>query len=329
MNTLTKRTEKYLADFLEGPVRLEKVESVNLPLFLRERYSLWKAVLFDKSWLLAIEADDWNMGTPREYRQQLRILADNAKGPVVLVLGATTSTLRNRLILLNVPFIVPGTQVFLPMAFINLKERYSPYGEPSTKRLTPTAQLLVLYQILIGQLHDLSSKQIAAKLGCSSMMITKARKELESRDICNVKRIGKEARILFPADTKTLWKKVLPSLASPVGKKHWVQWDQPLAGVQYAGMTALSQRSLIADDEMLTFALKRQVFTDMVKRGQIRVWPDQHGAQARIECWSYDPSLLSDGPLVDPLSLYLSLRYDHDERVQGELATMMKELQWR
>jgi hypothetical protein len=304
MNTLTEKTEKYLADFFEGPVRLQKVESVNLPLFLRERYSLWRTVLFDKSWLLAIEADDWNMGTPREYRQHLRILADNA-------------------------IIVPGTQVFLPMAFINLKERYSPYGEPSAKRLTPTAQLLVLYQILIGQLHDLSSKQVAAKLGCSGMMITKARKELESRDICNVKRVGKEARILFPADTKTLWKKVLPSLASPVGKKHWVQWDQPLAEIQYAGMTALSQRSLISDDEILTFALKRQVFTDMLGRSQIRVWPDQHGAHARIECWSYDPSLLSDGPLVDPLSLYLSLRYDHDERVQGELATMMKELQWQ
>lgn len=324
-----KRTKKYLADFLDGPVCFEKVESIDLPLFLRERYNLWRAVLFNKSWLLAIEADDWNMSTPGEYRQQLRILADNAKGSVVLVLGTTTSTLRNRLIRLNVPFIVPGTQIFLPMALINLKERYSPSGEPSAKGLTPTAQLLVLYQILIGQLHDLSFKQIAVKLGCSSMMITKARTELESRDLCDVERVGKEARIMFLADTKTLWEKVLPSLVSPVGKKHWVQWDQPLAGVQYAGMTALSQRSLIADDEIQTFALKRQVFTDMLELNQIRNWPDQHGAHARIECWSYDPSLLSNGPLVDPLSLYLSLRYDYDERVQGELAAMLKELQWR
>ena len=50
---------------------------------------------------------------------------------------------------------------------------------------------------------------------------------------------------------------------------------------------------------------------------------------ALIEIWSYAPSVLSsEGETVDRLSLYLTLRNSPDERVQGELATMMEGMQW-
>ena len=51
-------------------------------------------------------------------------------------------------------------------------------------------------------------------------------------------------------------------------------------------------------------------------------------ARARVECWTYDPHLLSDGPAVDPLSLYLSLRGTHDERVEKALAGLLEDMPW-
>jgi hypothetical protein len=47
-----------------------------------------------------------------------------------------------------------------------------------------------------------------------------------------------------------------------------------------------------------------------------------------MECWAYDPRLLSDGPTVDRLSLYLSLRGTHDERIEKALTDLLEDLPW-
>jgi hypothetical protein len=329
MNGLLDRIQMYLAALQDGPARLDHVEPLGLPVFLSKRYSFYRTKLFGKSWVLAVEAEDWDAGTPKEYGKQLRTVADAVGVTVVLVMGSATSTLRNRLVRMNTPFVVPGTQLFLPLAAINLTERYPSATGTSAKQLTPTAQLLVLYQILRGELHDLSSKDIAATLGCSGMMITKARAELEGRGICEVGRVGKEARMLFSNDARSLWETARTSLSSPIAKKRWVQWNRPVDIALRAGMTALSESTLIADDTFPTFAIKRYAFTDMLEQGTIHGWPDQNGAHALVECWKYDPCLLSDGPLVDPLSLYLSLRSEHSERVQGELESLLEKFPWR
>jgi hypothetical protein len=329
VNDLLVRTEQYLANLQDDPVHLQPAETGALPLFLSKRYALYKSRLFGKDWLLAFEAEDWDTRTPKEYRKQLGMIAAATGNVVVLVLGVTTSTLRNRLVRMSVPFVVPGTQLFLPLVAVNLTERYLHKGRASGKRLTPTAQLLVLYQILRGELHDLSSKDIAAKLGCSGMMITKARGELESRGICTVERLGKEIRMCFAGNGRTLWDAALPSLTSPVEKTRWIQWDAPAAEARHAGLTALSDLSLISDDSIPTYAMYRATFTKQLETGQLRGWPDGNGAHAAIQCWRYEPSLLSDAPHVDPLSLYLNLRDTHDERVQGELESVLEAFPWR
>lgn len=51
-------------------------------------------------------------------------------------------------------------------------------------------------------------------------------------------------------------------------------------------------------------------------------------ADLEVEVWTYKPSLLSEGPAVDQLSLYLSLRDDTDERVQSALDEMMRGVTW-
>jgi hypothetical protein len=329
MNDLLVRTEQYLANLQDDPVRLEPVQSGALPIFLSKRYNLRKAKLFGKDWLLAIETEDWDPRTPAEYRKQLDMIAAATSESIVLVLGATTSTLRNRLVRLNVPFIVPGTQLLLPLIVISLTERYPNKDRSSRKRLTPTAQLLVLYQILRGGLQDLSSKDIAAKLGCSSMMITKARCELESRGICTVERLGKETRMCFGVEGRALWDIAIPSLTSPVMKTQWVQWDVQPAEAKRAGLTALSDLTLISDDSIQTYAVHRATFTKLIETGELREWPDSNGAHAAMQCWSYNPALLSDAPHVDPLSIYLDLCNTHDARVQGELNALLEGVPWR
>jgi len=55
---------------------------------------------------------------------------------------------------------------------------------------------------------------------------------------------------------------------------------------------------------------------------------DSEQATARIEVWSYEPKLLGNNESVDPLSLYLSLRYSPDERVHQQLERLIEEVPW-
>lgn len=47
-----------------------------------------------------------------------------------------------------------------------------------------------------------------------------------------------------------------------------------------------------------------------------------------IQVWSYPPAIFAQGNVADPLSLYLSLKDDNDERTQASLDEMMRKLGW-
>ena len=329
MNKLIQKTERYLHKLTDTPVIFKQEPGERLPLVLRERYALRRISFLGREWVLAIEAEGWDGATPSEYREQARQLTQTLGKQVVLVLSALSGTTRNRLVQMNIPFMVPETQLFLPLALINLRETYPRQDAQAGKKLTPSAQVLVLHHILKGGLEGLSSKQIAGKLDYSEMAISKARAELQVNHLCETHRKGKELRLEFTLPAQSLWKQAEPLLRSPVAKTHWVQWDQPVAGAKRAGISALSERGLLADDEIPVFAIKKNDFQHLLERGAVHGSLNRDEANARVEAWYYDPTLLSDGSDVDPLSLYLSLRENPDERVQSELATMMEDFSWR
>lgn len=329
MNPLLEKTERYLKR-IAGDVRPFVQETAgSLPLLLRERYQLYRVRLFGRDWVLAMEADGWDVGTPSEYRNQVDQLAQKAGGQVVLVLASISATARNRMVQMNVPFIVPDAQIFLPVAMINLQETHGSVLPGKGDALSPAAQVLILHQILRGDFDAMSSKQVAAQLGYSEMAISKARTELEVNRLCTIVRKGKEIHARFNLSAQALWKDALPLLRTPVAKRHWIQWKGPVADARLAGISALARVSDLADDAIPTYAMKRQAFQSLLEQGKVHGCPDRHEAHARIEAWSYAPALLADKPAVDPLSLYLSLREDPDERVQLAMSSMMEDLAWR
>jgi len=329
MNKLVQNAERYLSGFADSPVQLSPEAGGALPLVLRERYDLRHARLFGRDWLMAVEAEGWDAGTPSEYREQARQLTQVLGKQVVLVFSSLSSNARNRLVQMNVPFLVPEVQIFIPVSLINLRELYPRQEAQAGKKLTPTAQVLVLHQILKSGLESLSSKQIAGKLNYSEMAISKARNELQVNHLCETLRKGKELRMEFTVSAQSLWQQASPLLRSPVARIHWVQWNQPVADAKQAGISALSERGLLADDEIPTFAIKKNDFQRHLEQGSLHGSLLHDDAHARVEAWNYDPALLSDDPAVDPQSLYLSLRETPDERVQAELTAMMEDFSWR
>ncbi|HPR22579.1 MAG TPA: hypothetical protein P5207_00315 [Candidatus Sabulitectum sp.] len=331
MKNLREKTERYLREFEKTPFSLKPVSAPRLPLVLRERYKMFVSRLFGREWLLAMEADGWEARTPTEYRQHLQQIAHaTGKDHIAVVLPAISAKVRNRMVQMNIPFIVPNTQIYLPLAVVNLKESYRVPQYMEGKALSPAAQVLFLFQLQRGGLENQSFKEISRRVGYSRGWISAACAELEQNDLCRTFRKGKEQRLEFNRPPGEMWEAALPLLRSPVRKTYWVTWTRkPLPEARLAGISALSRITRLADDRNATYALKEKAVQEGLEKGHMHSCIDPYEADVLLEAWSYDPALISEGDAVDRLSLFLSLRENPDERVQSALADMMEGFPWR
>ncbi len=299
-----------------------------LPLYLRERYAFFSARLFGRKSLLALESEKWEGGLPGEYGKHEEAFRQKLGAPVILVLPILPSYARNRMVQMGIPFIVPGSQAFLPGSLIDLRERFPQPGPKRRETLSPAAQCTVLYHLLRTPLDKTPLKDIAEKVHYSPMMMTKVKDELEAAEICQIARSGRSIVLDFAAMGRDLWELVKSQLASPVKKARWVQWEKPGYPALLAGMSALSQRTMIADDRLPTYALPLALFHDFLEKGVCVGCRDAEQATVKVEVWSYDPKLLGDARMVDSLSLYLSLQYSADERVHQQFEQLIQEVPW-
>jgi len=327
-----KPTLQNLLDHLEPVLgqrpRTEAASGATLPLFLRDHYRLHETRLFGRDYLLAVEEADRDAGSAAEYESHARQLAAKLGREVVLVPRALSPYARNRLVQLGVPFIVPGSQTFLPLAMLDLRERFGPQKPVAREKLAPLAQLLVLWHLVREPLDGLPLRDIAARLGYTAMAVTRAKDELEAARLCEAVRKGRSLVLRFHGQGRVLWHKAEPLLASPVAKEHWLIWDRPAYPALRAGISALSKRTMIGDDPLPTFAVDARVFRDNLEQGLYRGCRVPEEANVRLEVWRYDPLLLGDRETVDPLSLYLSLRDSPDERIQQQLVKLIDSVSW-
>jgi DNA-binding MarR family transcriptional regulator len=328
MISLQQRLLDYLEPLTGERPDLAPEKATNLPLFLRERFDFQNVRLFGQRYILALEKENGDSESPGEYENQIRLMQPQFTESVALVLQRLPSYARNRMVRLGIPFIVPGSQTFLPAALIDLRERFTQPKPDKGKKLTPAAQCLVLYHLQRQPLENLPLRDIAEKIGYSPIMLTKVKDELEATGICNTARMGRSIALEFTTQGRNLWETVQPILSSPVKKTLWVRWDQPGYPALIAGLTALSRKTIMADDRLPTYALLSATFQKNLEQGLYHGCREPEDANLRLESWSYNPLLFCDDGMVDPLSLFLSLLDFPDERVQQQLETLIDRMPW-
>ena len=299
-----------------------------LPLYLRSYYRMAKTRLFGRRLLLAIQNPDADTATPTEYARHYGTLRATLGDEVALVLPQIASCSRRQLIRLGVPFVVPHRQVFLPPLLVDLRERFPQPRRPPADRLTAAAQEVLLRHLLGKPTEGISLRALAGELGYSAMTLSTVRGELETLKLCKPIRKGRSTHLVFMAPLRALWERAAPHLQNPVKARHWVRWVRTDPPSLQAGLTALASASMVADDELPTCAMKGSDYRARLTKGLLAGCPGPEEAQARVECWRYDPCLLADGPAVDRLSLYLSLRGTDDERVAKALKALLEDLPW-
>ena len=247
---------------------------------------------------------------------------------MVFVLDTIDSITRQRLVQKGIPFIVPGTQCFLPGALVDFRERFPRTGVKGRDKLSPAAQLVLLYHLQRQRLDGWPLKQIAGELHYSTMTLTKVKDELEEAGLCEVQRKGRSVSLRFVAEGRELWDLAKEKLSSPVRKTLWVQWATPGYPALRAGISAFSEKTMINEDRLPTYGLSQVMLEGWLRKGTVIRCPDAETATVKMEGWAYEPKLLGDNSNVDVLSLYLSLRDSHDERIQKELEQLIQGVHW-
>ena len=302
-----------------------------LPVFLGKSYDFRGADLFGRSFVLLLRRGR-SIPTPVEALKHADLVRSRINREVVFVLADLKSFDRRRWVENGLNFIVPRKYFYCPMYLVDFREssrRQVRASEADRESLSASAQALLL-AYLQHHPQGLNLAEWADYLHYTRMTMSRARKELEAQQLCAVRKVGKSMVLDFPDDRRALWEQALPRLRSPVLRKKDIQLlDSSELNLLRAGISGLSALSMLADDPVPAYALSSAAYKSAFEAGKLVVAPTGSEKSASIEIWSYPPSVLAqEGDTVDRLSLFLSLQSSPDERVQGQLRSMMEEMPW-
>ncbi len=325
-----KKLKQYIFKILGIDIEVQpmsKGKLGKLPLFIGETYHLFETCMLDNNFIL-VEKQNADELSILQTEKHFKIIRETFNSKVVLLLNDLASYNRKRLIEKGINFIIPDKQLFLPDMLIDLKESLSQHIDKAQKgTLLPSAQQLVLYRIInrksTNKIEELSFKQLAVILGYTPMVITNAVEQLKSLDICTT--IGeKEKHIRFNLEISEMWhdleKRKL--IASPVLKSVFVDELPKDVLMLQSNTTALPEYSDMNADRQLYFAIQNTAFYKLQK-GKALINANESEGKYCLEVWKYDPHILAkeldNKGVVDPLSLFLCLKNNPDERIQGAL----------
>jgi len=318
-----------VAEYLETTLAVSVVPKAwdgggELAAYLRNTYEFLQIRLFETQCILAIDRNDEER-SPAMVAQQIRQVQGRHSGVVVYVRERITSYNRQRLVQHKVPFIVPGNQMYLPMVGVDFREHFRTL-RVTQEKFSPSTQLLLVALLLRGSgTLPRTAGELAKVLGYSAMTMTRAFNELEAAGVGLIDSEKGRRSLAAVSDVRTVWTATLPFLGSPVTQEFFsTQANAEWNGIS-AGLEALAHYSMISEPHHRVVALGPDAWKKLAHEVPRHDLPAWEPGSWQVQVWSYDPAKVMATNVVDPLSLYLSLRDDPDERVEAALEEMLKE----
>lgn len=298
-----------------------------IPYFLKDAYDLRLAKILGNPFLLAIERRDRR---PRlnELRIQLNRLAEVTGLKVVYLVGEMDAYERRKLIEDKIAFIVPGNQMYLPPAGIDLREQFRPRKFELKAGLPPAAQAILIRALLSEEGNaDWPLAEFAHQLGYSPMTTSRAAKEIAATGVAVRARAGRNEAFRFVVGAEKAWEQAAGFLRNPVRASVW------LAGKAKrerdwvaAGESALAKYSMIGEPSWPVYALGPEEKHSVDAEDIV---PEPEDGSVECQFWSYDPRLGEpERRIADPLSLSLTFRDVTDERMEIALDELKRTYPW-
>lgn len=262
--------------------------------------------------LVAKESADYSPSQRANIAQRAE---DATHIPAVFYFENMATYERDRLVDKGVYFVVSDKFAFIPSLLAN--RRLSKNEQPT--QLLPSTQYLLMFHLQRHSINRMSIKELTEITPYKYATLAKSLQQFVALNLADVSTDdGKTRRLLFTANGRELWDKALPYLINPIKQSGYL--DTPLHEGIIGSIDTLSHYSMLVGEKIPT-----RVFTaEEFKRSGMTLLRFED--VQRVEIWKY-PSIATDG-YVDRLSLYLTLRDDHDPRVEKELETMINKMPW-
>lgn len=301
-----------------------------LPGYLAQRYEPHLVTLAGTIWLVAFlrQAD---VSAPLPLQKQLAQLAvhlDPAAAGVCLVAEHLPAYLRNRLVELGQPFVVPGRQLFWPaIGSAETVQRPKRLRATRVEKLGPVAQQLLIALLRKRLLPPVTITAAAEALGCTPASVSQAVKALEASELVHSQLEGRERTFALALAGNEAWQRAQPLLRTPVRQRVRIRHADLPPGVDIrAGESALAAATGLAEPAEPVYAVASRRWGKSPDAPLHIPAPDI--GTCVIELWRYPPDVTAVQHGVDPLSLYLSLRDAKDERLQLALRELMEQVSW-
>lgn len=237
-----------------------------------------------------------------------------------------SSRKRDALISNGIPFIAPPGQIFLPFLGLVLQNRF-PKEKTEIKKMSPLEQLLFLF--LLYDEKSFTKARLADALNVTRAAVTKVTEALRSKGLITEKRSGKEAYVSLSGSQRHCYDEAKKWMQNPVSRVVYCADKAACSGFLKSGETALSEISMLsAPRNEIRACYEKDVRLSLLELIEDDRW-ENNRELVRLELWKYDPGLLSTGDIVDMISMALSLSDTNDERVQGELQSVMEDKGWQ
>lgn len=296
----------------------ESVEAKGVPLFVKLGNEWHVTLIAGVRYVVAVSLQGHD--SPESVLVQWRAILKAVGENVILVLRPADKEFCDVLDREGVAYVMPGFRLSIP-GVLQMVTRNAPVDVRQPKgRLTINAQIAILWYLLHGAEGRVSFQTLVKDAGLPKNRVTDIGKELEQVKLAQVDKTWRDHGLLFKEGKPQLWERALPMMVSPVQSRIRVKTTPN--GLAKAGILALSEKSMLAEDPFATYAISR-------KDERLKLLEPLKYEGDIVEIWKYNPAQLSeDTSIVDDLSLYLTLKDDPDVRVQGELRSIMENRQW-
>ena len=319
MSKLIENVAKYCkkTSGQDMPIKaLDRQRLGKLPLVVTGAYRCYEATLMGIP-IILLEVLDAGY-TPKQLQKHQQIVMGLMQSHVVFTMENAVSYHVSRMIDFAVNFIIPDKLIYVPTLLIYLRE-VKDTRKLDDEVMPGIAQCLLLFHLQRDSLNGMTTKELAKKFKVSYASMSRAIRWLNSKGLVELEGV-KEKTLKMVDKGRGLWEKALPLMPSPVERMLYT--DEQLDEKPLAGESALESYTMLATPEIPCKAVSKEWASEQPKE-KLNKYGD-----CMIEVWRYNPMLLAKSNVVDPLSLYLSLKTNEDERVRIELKNLINNVKW-
>lgn len=313
--------ESYLNQVLHMNVNFKEATQLysRLPLFFKGSYSLFQVTSGGVEWLAMKPKTDVRLNQLRRDRSYLEKQQDRN---VAVFLESASLYSKDKMVEEGIPFVVCNDTIYLPFLGVLLSQK--------KRSLRPIQQLSFLSQhlLLLGLYEGydhVSVTTLAKHLNVSKMAISKCFDEMEYLNLGVVNSGARRRTVSIPKGSQKTWQQLRPFLRNPVIKVFTLKDDIKLP--QKAGISALSEYSMLSDNNYPTYAVAKK---DLASSG-VRT-AKQAGRDDDVGCQVFELAYFEDclkENIQDPLSTVLSIEEEMlDARVEECIDEMLEGYVW-